>query len=241
MLTAVRSRANSKKIGKLTSTLATTESGVNEITSFRLFIKDRTTGLNFLIDTGANVSVLPARKLDKKQHVPTNYFYAANGSSIPAYGERIVLLNLGLRRPYKWTFVIAAVQRPILGADFLHHHNLMVDLTGKKLIDGKTNLCIQGSIHSASQGSLRTIDTNKPYHDLLAKYPDITRPTLKILSNSEVEHHIETNGPPVFPKSRPLPPHKLKPGKEEFQQMIEQEICRPSSSPWSSPLHMAPK
>jgi hypothetical protein len=34
--------------------------------------------------------------------------------------------------------VIADVRRPILGADFLCRHNLLVDLCGQRLIDAKT-------------------------------------------------------------------------------------------------------
>ncbi len=43
--------------------------------------------------------------------------------------------HLGLRRKFQWVFVEAAVQQPILGADFLKHFNLLVDLKHKQLID----------------------------------------------------------------------------------------------------------
>lgn len=35
--------------------------------------------------------------------------------------------------------------------------------------------------------------------------------------------------------------NKLKIAQAEFQYIVEQDICRPPSSPWSSPLHMVPK
>lgn len=234
-------KQKNRTIGKLASTQATTGAEVDELSTYRLFIKDRNSGLNFLIDTGANISVLPVKMAEKRTRTPENYLYAANGSSIPTYGEKTVNLDLNLRRCYKWKLTTAAVSRPILGADFLRHYDLLVDLHGQRLIDKKTNLSTRGCISSTGESSIRTIDDNQPYHDLLAKYPNITRPSLKETSESEVEHHIVTTGPPVFAKSRPLPPHKYKAAKEEFQSMMEQGICRPSSSPWASPLHMVLK
>lgn len=217
----------------------TTGAEVDEI-SYRLFIKDTTSSLRFLIDTGANVSVLPARACEEKK-APSTHLYAANGSAIPAYGERSLTLNIGIRRPLRWSFVIAAVSRPIIGADFLRHHNLIVDLRERKLIDKRTNLFVTGSITPSTFGSIRTIDDSQPYHDLLEKYIEITRPNAMTSCNSQVEHHIETTGPPVFAGARPLPPHKYKIAKEEFQSMMNQGICRPSNSPWASPLHMVVK
>ena len=56
---------------------------------------------------------------------------AANGSQIPTYGTRSLTLNLVLRRPYRWFFVIADVKHSILGIDFLRQHNLLVDVRTK--------------------------------------------------------------------------------------------------------------
>ena len=38
-------------------------------------------------------------------------------------------LNLGLRRTFRWLFVITNVYIPIIGADFLRHYSLLVDIT----------------------------------------------------------------------------------------------------------------
>lgn len=171
---------------------------------------------------------------------PMSNLYAANGTSIPSYCERTMVLNIGLRRPYVCNFILADVTRPILGADFLHQHQLSVDIHGRRLIDKQTGLSVVGYVTPTSEQSINTINTQHPYHDLLAKYPDITRPTLK-LCHSEVEHHIETSGPPLYAKARPLSPHKYQAAKEEFETMMEQGIIRPSKSPWASPIHLVMK
>ena len=57
----------------------------------------------------------------------------------------------------------------------------------------------------------------------------------------DVVHHIETSGAPVSARIRRLAPEHLRIAREEFDHMMELGIVRPSSSSWTSPLHMVPK
>ena len=66
----------------------------------RLFyFRDKNTGYLFLVDTGAQISVIP---LDPKKKYQLSSFtlQAANGSRIETYGEIALTLNLGLRRSF---------------------------------------------------------------------------------------------------------------------------------------------
>jgi hypothetical protein len=45
----------------------------------------------------------------------------------------------------------------------------------------------------------------------------------------------------VFSKPRRLHPKILKEVQKEFQYLMDQGICRPSKSPWASPIHVVPK
>ena len=57
-----------------------------------------------------------------------------------------------------------------------------------------------------------------------------------------VEHHILTEGAPLFARTRRLYPEKLAYAKKkEFDELESMGIVRRSSSPWSSPLHVVPK
>lgn len=210
----------------------------------RLCVRDFRSNFKFLVDTGANVSVIPILNKSRfSRDKCTDYqLYAANGTGIKTYGTKTLILDLKLRRPYQWTFIIADVQQPILGADFLSHHGLLVDLSLRKLIDKKTNLNTFASVVNSAQPSLTTVDLGNMFSDLLCKYPEITKPlNFKETPSHSVYHYIETTGPPVHAKARPLPPNRYSKVKEEFRIMQEMGICRPSKSAWASPLHVVPK
>ncbi|UYV84114.1 hypothetical protein LAZ67_X001216, partial [Cordylochernes scorpioides] len=205
----------------------------------RLFVTDAKTGMRFLIDSGADVSLIPF----KGNGTPTEdiQLYAADGSLIPTYGFQILDVDLGLRSNFKWRFITARVSKGILGADFLKEHNLLIDLKNRQLVDGCTNLKIRGAVTSMSCG-ISTLDKNSKYYNILSSFPNITIPNLlrpKVQHN--VRHFIATKGPPVFARARPLNSMLLKIAKKEFQYMLDNHIIRPSRSPWASPLHMVRK
>ena len=53
---------------------------------------------------------------------------AANGCPLTVYGESVVKLeSKELRKTFQWTFVVADVSQPIIGADFFRHFNLLID------------------------------------------------------------------------------------------------------------------
>ncbi|GFW35701.1 hypothetical protein TNCV_4435501 [Trichonephila clavipes] len=180
---------------------------------FRLFVKDRETGCQFLVDSGADVSILPWTK------------------------------TKGLRRPFQWPFIIAKVERGIIGADFLQKFQLLIDLHNRKLIDGVTNLSIKGEVATIQENNdLSTVNRASKYFNLLKLYPDLTKPNLvNRVVKHEVKHHILTTGQPVYSKARQLAPDKLKLAKQEFQFMLDNDIIRPSKSQWASPLHLVNK
>ena len=220
--------------------------GVTGHSTSRLFyVTDRTSKLCLLIDTGAAVSLIPPTH--RKPHSPQDGFtlLAANGTRISTYGRQSITLDLGLRRTFQWIFIIADIKHPIIGADFLNHFNLLVDLKHKRLIDNTTHCRTQGAptqqlplspVWSISEG-----DTL--YHSILKQFLPITRPPdPKDHSVShDVTHRILTTGQPVHAKPRRLPPERLKIARQEFEHMLQLGIIRPSSSSWSSPLHMVPK
>ena len=208
-----------------------------------LRIYDSSTRLRYLVDTGAEVSLVPASSEDR-QHQRRGYsLQAANGTSISTYGERSLTLDLGLRRAFQWIFIIADVHQPILGADFLQHFNLSVDLHHGCIVDGTTKLSSQGNVSPRLNTIAFSIfDRTSPYESILKRFPELVRPSNKeIPLRHSVTHHIHTTGPPTFARPRRLAPERLRAARKEFEHMLALGIIRPSKSSWASPLHMVPK
>ncbi|XP_072384572.1 uncharacterized protein [Diabrotica undecimpunctata] len=163
-----------------------------------LFITDSALQLQFLIDTGADLSVLP-RKICTATQLSTVCMYSATGSCIQTYGQKQLTLYLGLAQPVTWTFVVADVTTPILGADFLTYHGISVDMRNKQLVSPSMSssiTCVSCHLRVPEVG----LSSAHPYD----------RPTVAILEDTKrVQHYIETRGTPVFSKSRRLPPDRL--------------------------------
>lgn len=111
----------------------------------RLYIQEKSSGRNFLIDTGADLSVIPPTFHESlNQTVIQIPLFAANGTSIKTFGYKTINLNLGLRRPITWLFIIADVKTPIIGSDLLKKFDLLVDIKNNKLIDKLTSISTSG-------------------------------------------------------------------------------------------------
>ena len=216
-------------------------------TVHRLFkVKDRDSGALFLVDTGAQVSVTPPTAADRRKGTTEGtVLQAANGSTIKTYGYRSLTLNLGLRRQFKWIFIIADVKQNILGADFLYNFNILVDIRNKQLIDNLTSLKVSGISVSKKyvlpQNISIVLNHFPQYNELLKKYASVLHPDFKKELTHNCTHRIETCGAPVFSRPRRLSPEKYKIAKKEFEHMLDLGIIRPSSSNYASPLHMVPK
>ena len=228
-------------VGKRAGRPSVTAAAVGPSLNSLFFVRDHQSGQKYLVDTGAEVSVLPASAVDRRNGSKGRPLSAANGSTINTFGNRKVRLQL-CGRTYEWPFLIAAVQRPLLGADFLRRTGLLVDVRGRQLINAddfsSTPLTVANCrlVHGLTQGP------GDCYKRLLSKFPSLTKPTF---SGPTTKHgvvlHIPTTGPPVRARARRLPPDKLAAAKAEFKKMAEMGIIRRSNSCWSSPLHLVDK
>ncbi|GFX05367.1 transposon Ty3-I Gag-Pol polyprotein [Trichonephila clavipes] len=90
--------------------------------------------------------------------------------------------------------------------------------------------------------SIKTVSGDSVYHELLRKFPDITKPPRPDQEiKHSVVHYIETNSRPVTAKARRLAPDRLRIAKAEFENMITLGHMRPSKSKCLTFLHMVPK
>ena len=82
--------------------------------SKRLHIRDISSGIIYLIDTGSDISLFLTDSSVLKNRPSDLILYAANDSHVCTFGERSITLNFNLRRPIKWDFCIASVPYPRL-------------------------------------------------------------------------------------------------------------------------------
>lgn len=238
---------------KPTST-STTTSALKQIddtstklrSSSRLFIQDRNSKRQFLIDTGADISIITTKehKHLQRQNAATKLF-AANNSTIDTYGHVRLTLDIGLRRPFDWIFIAANTTHNIIGADFLHHFNLLVDIKNSLIIDTTTKLKSHAICTIADPLlSPKMYIVNDKFSQILHEFKDITliNPTNSTSSSTNiVTHCIETHGQPTFAKPRRLTQEKYRAAKDEFEYLMKIGVCRPSKSSYASPLHVVRK
>ena len=160
------------------------------------YVADKRNKCTYLIDTGAAVSVLPQS--------------CANGTGDTS-GTCKRVVDVGLKKDYTWTFNVADIKQPILGADCLIHYNRLVDLQCRCLRAMRTGLAIHATLSSIKPLLLNRIDcTRNEYTELLTQFPELTRPTTKGETVKHgIAHKIVKKGHTVFVCPSRLAPDKL--------------------------------
>ena len=204
-----------------------------------IYLRDILTNQEFLVDTGASRSVFPHHS-SKASTGPR--LLIADGRPTKSWGCRTLPLQFGDRR-FQFPFLLAAVDNPILGADFLAEFDLLVDPAKRQVIERSSLMPLAPPVFSPADSSIASISKLAPdIASLLDEYPAAWNPRLPgQLPGHQVKHVIETEGQPLYARPRRLDQVKLAAAKEEFQKMEDAGIIRRSDSPWASPLHMVPK
>ena len=205
------------------SLAATSATGLQP--SHLFYVTDHSTGLRFLVDTGAEISVIPPSRTERKHLIQQDDFslQAVNNTAIATYGRRSLTLNLGLRLTFRWVFVVANVKNPILGADFLQHYCLLVDVRQSRLSDALTQLKVQGIVcqDSSPNPTILPHSTMSAFENILSDFPMVMQPhTTDEPVKHDVTHHIETTGLPVSARPRRLAPDRLKSARQEREIII---------------------
>ena len=124
-----------------------------------LDLADKHNKCNYLIDTGAVVSVLLKSCAKRTSDAACLPLVAANNTIVNTYGTSRRAVDVGLKRYYAWTFIVADVKQPIIGADFLIYYSLLVDLKSHCLRDMRAGLAMTATLSSIKPLSLNRVDT----------------------------------------------------------------------------------
>lgn len=207
-----------------------------------LWVQDRLAGTRFLVDTGAALSLLPTHTTQEETRDPAYDLIAANGTPIATYGTESRRIALSAHHVFQWHFLVADVDLPILGADFLSTHDLLVDTKRRRLQHQPSRTYFPAVPCSSWRPTISHLQEETPFGTILKEFPRLlTDDPQPSKVDHGVEHVILTSGAPCFAKPRRLPPERLQAAQHEFSLMVDEGIARPSSSCWASPLHMVPK
>jgi hypothetical protein len=193
-----------------------------------IFLKDSKNNFNFLVDSGASISIL--------LHSSSRHPQGANGDIVPIWGHRRQTVSFA-SQDFEFDFFLAAVATPIIYMDFLTKFELSI-------IPAKRQVLHAASGRTLSQASTSSFDS--PWspetavaalplqvQKLLEEFPSLLRPSAappKPLHG--VVHHIDTgSAAPVFARPRRLDPEKHHIAEEEFLTLEKAGIIRRSNSP----------
>ena len=176
--------------------------------------------INFLVDTGADISILPKNNFDSDCTEITRHLVSADNSPIRYHGQKTIHFTIaGFKEKFTWSFAVASVSRPILGADFLSRHKIDVSCHNSSIYRQSTNEKSEATQVNAAINCSKSNNSN----------------------SSSVRLQIVTTGAPIAQRQRPLFGEKLFKTKEEFQRLLDAGIIRPSKSNWASPLVVVKK
>ena len=146
---------------------------------------DQITGMKFLVNTGAAYSVIPHSSPAPARGPPLP---GAGGSAIRCWGAVTRTVKFG-GQEFRWPFLRAAVQFPLLGADFLRANKLLVDLDGESVLVKNSGVKIPTSAVSGA-----------------AIFPSVSHPASPVSPVPACTAETSVSTSPSLPPSTPSTP-----------------------------------
>ncbi|CAF4906430.1 unnamed protein product [Pieris macdunnoughi] len=120
----------------------------------------------------------------------------------------------------------------LMGTDMIEQIEALIDLRERKLILPENELLI---FHMSDDNLLNIKDLCKTYSDLFTE--DVTNS-----ATTSIRHKITLiNEEPIYQRPFRLPQTQQQEVDSQIRKLLDENIIRPSESPWSSPVHLVPK
>ena len=230
--------------------LATATSRKPQNSSSVLFVKDKVNSIDFLVDSGSMVSVLPLIAAPSQKSPVSKNLFALNNTEIKSFGNCRLNIDIGLKVGcVDWNFEVADTSVAILGADFIKHHDLLIDLSSKKLFEKNSGLS-RNFLNLESSNVIKPVIVKPQCNNnesifkqmIFQDFPNLLTFNAPATSAAtKIRHEIITKGPPIRGKVRRLSPEMMNIAKTEIKKLLEAKIIRPGNSSWGSPIHLVKK
>ena len=201
-----------------------------------------------LVDTGATCSLLQrnvyqtiARASHRSLFVqPAPNLQGVNGHVVTVIGETELRID-HVRKPVKFRIVDDLNQDMILGCDILD--GAQIDMSRRVLtMHGHRWPLYSNDVGLAGLGSVLPVTGSPKFNQLLRRNADVFSVNDDSIGNCKINPmHIETTGPPISLPAYRTPIHKRKLVDDAIDEMLNQQIIRPSISSWAAPVTLIPK
>ena len=202
---------------------------------------------HFLVDTGSEITLIPSRFIKTKLDPNNETVFAANKSVLHIEGTILLTFFINNHR-FTWRCYVADIVNPILGADFLHHFQLTVDVANRRLFHSKENIVTCSTTAHSSSPLVPEQTLVEEHYDnlseLLDSFPEVFAKPL--FHNRPPPGHTFTHSiilDELYKPAKPYPiPHPLQDEANRLiQEMIASGILIPSHSQFAAPLLLKKK
>jgi hypothetical protein len=147
-----------------------------------MFLRDSYNQLNFLVDSGASISIIP---FPSSQTPLGPKLVGANGASIPTWGFQTKTIKIGTNT-FEHEFLLAKVAIPLLGLDFFRKFQLSIHPLQCQVLDKACSPV--SAIFAAATGA------NQPSQQEVRSLPrsDAAADNAPAAPTKEVRHPLST-------------------------------------------------
>lgn len=208
-----------------------------------MHVQDTETKTIYLIDNGAEKSIVP--RTHKEEMEPCNIkLFSPNNSQFKVYGTKDIIVTLS-NRPYKAKVIVADINYPILGIDFLKENRMIIDLDQYTIMSKNDNIIHQ----SYKRKHINLIQSTNDYpqinqllNEFKCLFEDTNLTTNTQRENNNIMHHIKLKvSTPINSKPHYLAQEYNIRIKEHFEDLMDRNIVRRSRSAYSSPITIVKK
>ena len=219
-----------------------------------------------LLDSGSVSSIIHSRIFKKLNLplLPTKIrCYSATAQPVNIVGAVECKVRVD-RYTWKHRFLVSSniSSDIVLGADFITHSRLLIDLGSKQIyfgFDPANKLRVYNSPSLDARHDVRSCEEHRKTNSideinldhltsrqrqevlsLVKRYPSVFTSKMGLTNELEYEIVLEDNKPVRLPPYRLSPP-RLKIMKEHIDKLLADGVIRPSKSNYSSPIFLVPK